>query len=725
MTEFLQVMGFPLVIVHPAAITAQPGDQVMIPRGFLRSIAIALLLPMTTAAAEEILVEPTHVTIESKEGQRLRVVFATEGRPALTLKPKGSAWDWSRESRLVIPVENPSDEALTLQLQVEDQKRRSLTGKVAIAPRSSRNLAISISAPPPLSMGMIAGPSLAPAGLDPGILPVTATEGSIDAAEVALVRLGLLRPSSPRPLLVGPPRVEPDRTSYDGIVDSFGQFLPGEWPEKVKSAEMLRAKGAEEARTVAQWLADSPRRDRFGGLLEAGSFRATGFFRTEPRDGRWWLVTPEGNAFFSIGMDVIALTGETYVDGREFMFRDLPAPNGELAAHWSERNDRGGLWPERNRFFDHGRAFNFYTANLERKFGPHWRQLWREETVQRLEAWGFNTIGNWSEPDLWAMHRLPYTVPLWLEGKFWWGGIPDPFDPRFTMAVDKMAENAAAQFGGDPWLVGYFVDNELAWGRGWSTDPRERYALAISTLNRGPESPAKSAFVAQLIETYREPNRLAQAWGISLASWDVLRGAGFALPTASLDKPAVISDLASFTRRFAEAYFRTVAEALHRHDPNHLYLGSRFAWRTPEAVEACGLWCDVVSFNLYQRALANDQGEWARFHALGKPALIGEFHFGSTDRGLFWEGLVGAGRESERGPAYARYLRAVVDNPDFVGAHWFQYTDEPLTGRTLDGENAHVGFVTVADLPYTEFVAAAREANLSVLRALGTSRPPR
>ena len=56
-----------------------------------------------------------------------------------------------------------------------------------------------------------------------------------------------------------------------------------------------------------------------------------------------------------------------------------------------------------------------------------------------------------------------------------------------------------------------------------------------------------------------------------------------------------------------------------------------------------------------------------------------------------------SGRESERGPAYARYLRAVADNPDFVGAHWFQYIDEPLTGRTLDGENAHIGFVTVAD----------------------------
>jgi hypothetical protein len=69
-------------------------------------------------------------------------------------------------------------------------------------------------------------------------------------------------------------------------------------------------------------------------------------------------VTPEGNAFFSIGIDVIALAGETYVDGREFMFRGLPAPNGELAAHWSERDDRVGLWPQRDRAFNHGRAFN-------------------------------------------------------------------------------------------------------------------------------------------------------------------------------------------------------------------------------------------------------------------------------------------------------------------------------------------------------------------------------
>jgi hypothetical protein len=88
---------------------------------------------------------------------------------------------------------------------------------------------------------------------------------------------------------------------------------------------------------------------------------------------------------------------------------------------------------------------------------------------------------------------------------------------------------------------------------------------------------------------------------------------------ASLKNSSITHDLGVFSRKFADTYFRTVAEALHRHDPDHLYLGSRFAWQTSEAVEACARWCDVVSFNRYVRSIADDPEEWARFHRLGKP----------------------------------------------------------------------------------------------------------
>lgn len=53
-------------------------------------------------------------------------------------------------------------------------------------------------------------------------------------------------------------------------------------------------------------------------------------------------------------------------------------------------------------------------------------------------------------------------------------------------------------------------------------------------------------------------------------------------------------------------------------------------------------------------------------------------------------------------------MDSVINNPAFVGAHWFQYLDEPLTGRTLDGENYNIGFVTVTDTPYPEMVQSAR-----------------
>jgi hypothetical protein len=698
-------------------------------RGLAPLALCCLVVPVGAKAGDEPVVETSNAVLVSRDGERLRLRFAAEGQPALLFKPRGGAWDWRETSKIVIPIENPDGEPATLLVRIADEANRVLNGKASVAPASTGDLALWIDAPAPRSMGMIAGPSRTAAGIEPHTVPVTATEGSVDISRITSVRLGIARPTAPRELVIGPFRImapsETDRTAYEGIVDEFGQFGPGSWPEKVSSTEMLRERGAAEAGQLAGG-AVQPLRDRFGGLMSIPFFGATGFFRTERRDGRWWLVTPEGHGFFSVGIDAVTPSGATYIEGREFMFRDLPSRDGELAAHWSEADDRRGLGAQRGRSFDRGQAFDFYTANLERKFGAAWRSRWREETIARLTTWCFNTIGNWSDPDLWAMHRLPYTVPLSPEGEYakvssgedWWGPMPDPFDPRFAEAADKMARNAAAGFAGDPYLIGYFVDNELSWGRSTRAYPQQYYALAINALAAGRQSPANAAFIGYLTETYRSPEGLGRAWGIALNSWNDLGTAGFALPRSAFDNPAVIGDLAAFSRRFGDTYYRIVAEALRRHDPDHLYLGSRFAWQTAEAVEACARWCDVVSFNRYRRSIADDPAEWAKFHALGKPALIGEFHFGSADRGLFWEGLVGVGRESERGPAYARYIRAVADNPDFVGAHWFQYLDEPLTGRTLDGENAHIGLVTVADVPYQGLVDAARTANLAILRDL-------
>jgi hypothetical protein len=99
-----------------------------------------------------------------------------------------------------------------------------------------------------------------------------------------------------------------------------------------------------------------------------------------------------------------------------------------------------------------------------------------------------------------------------------------------------------------------------------------------------------------------------------------------------------------------------------------------------------------------------------------RPVVIGEFHFGATDRGMFHPGLVATANQKGRAAAYAHYVESALAHPAVVGCHWFQYVDEPLTGRWFDGENYNIGFVSVTDTPYPELVAAARRVHAAMYR---------
>src|SRR5690606_41653877 len=91
------------------------------------------------------------------------------------------------------------------------------------------------------------------------------------------------------------------------------------------------------------------------------------------------------------------------------------------------------------------------------------------------------------------------------------------------------------------------------------------------------------------------------------------------------------------------------------------------------------------------------------------PVLIGEFHFGILQRGMFRPSLCWAGATPEdRAVAYIRFMQGALVHPKIVGAHYFQYRDQPLTGRG-DGEAYQIGFVDVADTPYEELCQAARK----------------
>ena len=231
-------------------------------------------------------------------------------------------------------------------------------------------------------------------------------------------------------------------------------------------------------------------------------------------------------------------------------------------------------------------------------------------------------------------------------------------------------------------------------------------SLAIGALKSPPDQAAKREFLADLKTKYGEISRLNQAWGTAHASWEALLQS-----REAPDKKKAREDLTAFYTRTAETYFRTVRDSIKTVAPNQLYLGCRFAWVNDLAARAAANYCDVVSYNLYRRGVAD-----FRYPGGDKPLIIGEFHFGALDRGLFHTGLVPVSNQAARARAYKEYVEGALNHPQFVGTHWFQWQDEPTTGRVYDEENYQIGFVDVADTPYRETIEASREVGTRLYR---------
>lgn len=169
-----------------------------------------------------------------------------------------------------------------------------------------------------------------------------------------------------------------------------------------------------------------------------------------------------------------------------------------------------------------------------------------------------------------------------------------------------------------------------------------------------------------------------------------------------------------------EDYYRIVSEEVKRAAPDKLYMGSRLHGQKhphggpANVATAAAKYCDVIGINRYRFSpsdLSIPEG------AVDKPIVIGEFHFGALDRGLLHTGLRGVGTQRQRAYAYHHYVTQALAHPNIVGTHWFQYREQPVTGRG-DGENYQIGFVNIADNPYPEMIQAARwiGTNMYVLR---------
>jgi len=224
-------------------------------------------------------------------------------------------------------------------------------------------------------------------------------------------------------------------------------------------------------------------------------------------------------------------------------------------------------------------------------------------------------------------------------------------------------------------------------------------SLAIAALISPAEQPAKKVFVEDLKAKYGTIEKLNATWDTEYANWDVLLQS-----RQAPDKKKAWADLTAFYTRTAETYFSTIRDELKKVAPNQLYMGCRFAWVNDRAARAATKFCDIVSYNRYSYSVAEQHLP----DNIDMPIIIGEFHFGALDRGMFHTGLRKTTSQQDRADKYKSYVQGALQNPYIVGTHWFQYKDQATTGRG-DGENYQIGFIDICDKPYPEIVRACRE----------------
>ncbi len=630
--------------------------------------------------------------------------------PGIVLPAPEGAWDLSGFGQVELDVVNLGDNRVNAMIRVDnpgaDGARHCVQVGVDLGPGESGTIVAPLPSMPrdengePLNLFGMRGYPGAPKGFS-----------DFDPANVTQILVFVPTPNEDHRFRVNDLRATGERAAiavnaaeFFPLIDEFGQYRRRDWPGKTHSEDELRQ--ALDRETAE--LAAAPRPaswNEWGGWADGPRLEATGFFRTEKVDGKWWLVDPSGCLFISHGVDCVGGWGDnTPIDEREHWYVGLPEEGDPLARYYGEGWALHGHYAGRT-----VRTFDFGAANLHRKYGPEWEAAFADRTHERLASWGVNTIANWSDLEIGRMGRTPYVATIGFSGQLlegsegYWGQFRDVFDPSFEESLLGSVRWNGERTAGDPWCLGYFVDNELGWG--------DETALAVATLRSPADQPAKRVFVEDLRAQYGDIGDLNAAWGVEHDSWEAL--------LESNEPPegdGARADLLAFNRKTAETYFRKIRDAVKSVAPNQLYLGCRFAWVNDLVAEVAAEYCDVVSYNLYTRSVAD-------FHFPGPdvPLIIGEFHFGALDRGMFHTGLVSVESQQARADLYREYVRGMLRHPQFVGCHWFKYRDESTTGRPLDEENYQIGFIDICDTPYPETIEALRDVSRTMyeLRATG------
>ena len=630
----------------------------------------------------------------------LRPTATTTGRQAtaeapLVIAPETGVWDLSLHDSLYLKLRNSGKERATMWARAENPGATGVTDNVrttvVLGPGETETMQLCLMRRPE-------DPTYAP--FKPFFMyfkSINIRDNTVDPAAIARVVVWLDRPVAGQSVFVESVTAQgngvPAPIPFFPFVDKYGQYRHTDWPDKIYTDADFSARLQKEKDEMSAYPGPVDW-DRWGGWKNGAKQEATGFFYPKKVDGKWWLVDPDGDLFWSYGATGVSAGGEgTPVTGKEQWFAELPSPTGPFGEYWGQGHGARFMYYQDGKSW---RSFSFSGANAERKYGKNWRVETADFMHRRLRNWGLNSMGNWSDPVVYLRHKTAYTVAI-ASGGPQLEHIPDVFDSAWVSSVNNRMDQERNKTAGDPWNIGYFVDNELTWGI------QARAARVTQGALKAPATSAsKQVFVKDLKAKYGAVAALNTAWSTNYPSWDAL------LESRTLPNPQnsrFAEDAGDFGEKFAEKYFSTVRDAVKRVAPNNLYLGVRFNGHIDKGlIQIAAKYCDVISYNIYE--LPNGRLNQYR-GVVDKPFIVGEFGVSSDLGQMPWRGQKSTEEEGARLRPLEDYLAQAFVHPALVGAHFFQFRDQPLTGRA-DGEATLRGFVNTADTPHFDLVQANR-----------------
>jgi hypothetical protein len=425
--------------------------------------------------------------------------------------------------------------------------------------------------------------------------------------------------------------------------------------------------------------------DRFGGWT-GRQFEATGFFRTEHDGQRWWLVTPEGNAFISFGVN-----------------------------HYHKY-----LWTQ-----DYNRAHWVENFGATQPYDPAWLDGYHKAAVADCRRLGLNSFGIHTDESLLVPPYgplLPY-VRRYEPADLTHYRNPTPenfvdvFDPAFVARCDAVAREMAKPFADDPMVLGYCMSDLPIFSDTWARYKRST-TWPRRLRNLAGDAPGKQAYMLCIRKRYADVAAFNAAYGTTFATWNELAAAPDWRPDTDFSNQSELEDNHAFLLVCVDKYYSVAKAALRRVDANHLFLGDKLNANGDcfeSVVEVTSRHTDVVSVQYYAR--------WEEQEALldritakaNKPFLNGDSSYAvptemaPAPHGTRTRGMRMAAKDQAERAAWTRdFCEGLFARPDGVGWHMCGVIE---TWKTMKGkeEAQHTGIMTPTGEFYPEMEQAVQQ----------------